>query len=222
MFTTFRPLLFMRSWFSIFSSLLGVPSPDCSSEALGRDAEENREVYFSCTRSCWNNVFGVFYTVSTHFITIYKSTQKVHSPSVRSLICRYGPLVARSFPELKKWCFRALKSMVLGAEKPLFGRLKAPLWETWKSPVPKVARGNVTCARLLWRFHPFLPSHAPTVVGRKGVMQIFALVAYMPPGAARVKLELFGGQQLAAFATAHHGGKWLPRNFCSHGKLIDY
>jgi len=38
-------------------------------------------------------------------------------------------------------------------------------------------------------------------------MQIFALVAYMPPGAARVKLELFGGQQLAAFAAAHHGGK---------------
>lgn len=212
----------MRSWFSIFSSLFGLLSPDCSSEALGRDAEENREVYFSCTRSCWNNVFGVFRAVSTHFITIYKSTQKVHSPSVRSLICCYGPLLARSFPELKKWYFRALKSMVLGAEKTLFRRLKAPCWETWKSPVPKVARGNVTCTRFLWRFHPFLPSHAPTVVGRKGVVQIFALVAYMPPGAARVKLELFGGQQLAAFATAHHGGKWLPRNFCSHGKLIDY
>lgn len=222
MLTSFRKPRFTRSEFSIFLPLFGLPAPDWSSEALRRDAEENREMYFSCTRSYGNDVFSVFCAVSTQFFAIYKSTQKVHSPSVRSLICCYGPLYARSFPELQKWCFRALKSMVLGAEKPLFGRLKAPRWETWKSPVPMVARGNVTCACLLWRFHPFLPSHAPTVVGRKGVMQIFALVAYMPPGAARVKLELFGGQQLAAFTTAHHGGKWLPWNFCSHGKLIDY
>ena len=50
-FTTFRPPLFMRSEFSIFSSLFWVPSPDYSSVALGRNAEENREVYFLCTHS---------------------------------------------------------------------------------------------------------------------------------------------------------------------------
>ena len=112
----------MRSGFSIFSSLFEVPSPDSSSEALGRDAEENREVYFSCTRSCWNNVFVIFRTVSTHFITICKSTQK-------------STLTLRPVSHLLLWPI--VCRLVSRAQKVMFSRAQKHDFRSWKAPFRK-------------------------------------------------------------------------------------